>query len=68
MTPTQQQKENKMTNQNYINTTSNKDLNTFYLDYVNNYVTAARMAEDYALSVEETLELLAKGKEINNTL
>jgi len=49
-----------------INTTSNEELCAFYLDYVNNYLTIDKMAEDYSLSTKETSELLDAGKALNN--
>jgi len=50
------------------NMTSDKELNDFYLDYVNNYITVSKMAEDYNLSVRDTLALINKGKEIHKSL
>ena len=35
-----------------------------YLDWVNNYLTIERMAEDYNLSSKGMKSILAKGKEL----
>ena len=37
----------------------------FYLDFVNNYGTAARMASDYGFSVEFTLSAINEGRRLH---
>lgn len=41
-------------------------LEEFYLDYVNNYLTYAQMAEDYNMSVNDVSQLVDIGRVINN--
>ena len=55
-----------MKNNNYINESTDKEIQAFYLDWVNNYLTVDVMAQDYVLSLEETKELIDKGRELNN--
>ena len=40
-------------------------LQSFYLDYFNNYLTVARIAEDNGLSEEHTLALIDMGRIIH---
>lgn len=39
-----------------------KQLIEFYLDWVNNFLTAGAMAEYYGLTVDETIHLIDMGK------
>ena len=38
------------------------DLIEFYLDYVNNYVSTARIAEDYGFTVEFVRAAISEGR------
>lgn len=38
----------------------------FYLNYLNNYLTVQRIADDYGIALELALELIKKGREIQN--
>lgn len=42
-------------------------LELFYLDYVNNFITATKFAEFYGISEEKALTLIDIGKTINNS-
>jgi len=37
----------------------------FYLDYVNNYVSTARIAEDYGFTVEFARAAIAEGRRLH---
>jgi len=37
-----------------------------YLDYFNNYLTLAHFADSYGLTEEKALEILTRGRELNN--
>ena len=41
------------------------DLIEFYLDYVNNYVSIARVAEDYGFTVEFVRAGIAEGRRLH---
>jgi hypothetical protein len=45
---------------------NNKSHIEMYLDYVNNYITLAKFAEDYNISEERALYIVNKGRELNN--
>jgi len=38
----------------------------FYIDYINNYLTADRMCEDYYISIELCNEIIELGRLVNN--
>ena len=40
-------------------------LRLFYLDYTNNYLTAARMAGEYGFSTEFALSAIAEGRRLH---
>ena len=42
------------------------DPEAFFLDYVNNFITIAKIAEHYNISEDMATELIDKGREINN--
>jgi hypothetical protein len=44
-----------------------KSLIQFYLDWVNNWLSAERMAEAYGLPAEETLRLIDIGRRLHET-
>lgn len=43
-----------------------KSLHDFYLDYVNNYLTVAKIAQYYEMPEEDCLYLIELGKKIHN--
>jgi hypothetical protein len=57
-----------MEDQNYVNTTSDEDLITFFLDWKDNYIPYQKyideFAEDYALDIREARNLLQKSAKI----
>jgi hypothetical protein len=40
----------------------NVDARHFYLDYVNNYLTVGRIAEDWDIPLEEAYRLIEQGR------
>ena len=54
---------------NYLETTSDKDLITFFLDWRENYATnnlsINEFASDYGLSVKEAKELMLAGSKLH---
>ncbi len=53
----------------YIDTTSDEDLITFFLDWRENYIPHQKyineFAEDYALDIKEARELMQKGAKLH---
>lgn len=47
-----------------MNSEIKKALVNFYLDWVNNYTSIDKMAEDYGFTAEETDKLLEIGRDI----
>jgi len=43
-----------------------RDIEVFYLDYVNNYLSVSSIAQAYGLSNAEAVIIIAVGKLINN--
>lgn len=43
-----------------------KLLIAFYLDWINNYITVEKFAQDYNLTVKQAQALLKVAREINN--
>jgi hypothetical protein len=52
---------------NNYNPPAKHDPEYLFLDYVNNFLTVAAFAEHYAISEEEALKTIEKGREINNS-
>ena len=42
------------------------DIRAFYLDYVNNYLTIAKLAEDYGIDPEAARHLIDWGRQYHN--
>lgn len=45
-----------------------KEVQDFYLDYVNNYLTTQRIADDYGITVELATQIIELGKFVHNYL
>lgn len=43
----------------------NESLRTLYLDYVNNYLTLEKMAQDYSMTERQLRDLLFVGKDLH---
>ena len=43
-------------------------LNTIYLDYVNNYLTTEKYAEEQGVNKDDLLYLIDLGRQINNKM
>jgi hypothetical protein len=43
-----------------------RDIEVFYLDYINNYLSVSSIAQAYGLSNAEAVIIIAVGKLINN--
>ena len=43
-----------------------RDIEVFYLDYINNYLSVSSIAQAYCLSNAEAVIIIAVGKLINN--
>ena len=43
-------------------------LNTIYLDYVNNYLTTDKYAEEQGMNKDDLLYLIDLGRQINNKM
>ena len=43
-------------------------LNTIYLDYVNNYLTTEKYAEEQGVNKDDLLYLIDLGRQINNKI
>jgi len=37
-----------------------------YLDYFNNYLTVEKFASDYGMPIEDAIEVIETGRQINN--
>ena len=42
------------------------DCKHFYLDYINNYLTVGKIAEDYEIGINEAYRLIELGREYFN--
>ena len=51
---------------NGIRNLNNKEIETMYLDYFNNYLTIDKFAEHNAISWHSAKSIIKKGKLINN--
>ena len=45
-----------------------KEVQDFYLDYVNNYLTTQRIADDYGIANELAIQIIDIGRIIHNHL
>lgn len=49
-----------------IDPVTGNDYQDMYLDYLNDYLTVDRFAEDYSITVSEALVIIDKGRTLNH--